>query len=88
MTMTSKGAVAAAAGLLTTLALAGCADVSAEPGGAASGSAGAAGSTVAFLMPDTGSTRYELHDRPGFENRLKELCADCKPLYNNADASV
>jgi D-xylose transport system substrate-binding protein len=88
MTMPSKWAAVAAAGLTATLALAGCADVSAQPGGSASGSAGAAGSTVAFLMPDTGSTRYELHDRPGFEKRLKELCADCKPLYNNADASA
>ena len=87
MTVPSKKwASAAAAGMLTTLALAGCADVSAQPGSA--GSSGAAGSTVAFLMPDTGSTRYELHDRPGFESKLKELCADCKPLYNNADSSV
>ncbi len=46
------------------------------------------GAKIAFLMPDTGSTRYELHDRPGFEKRLKELCADCTPLYNNADASA
>ena len=87
MTVPSKKwACLAAAGMLTTLALAGCADVSAKPGGSSSG--GAAGSTVAFLMPDTGSTRYELHDRPGFESKLKELCADCKPLYNNADSSV
>jgi D-xylose transport system substrate-binding protein len=84
--LSTKMACAAAAGLLTTLALAGCADVSAKPGSA--GSSGAAGSTVAFLMPDTGSTRYELHDRPGFEAKLKELCPDCKPLYNNADASA
>ena len=72
MTVPSKKwACLAAAGMLTTLALAGCADVSAKPGGSSSG--GAAGSTVAFLMPDTGSTRYELHDRPGFESKLKEL---------------
>lgn len=43
---------------------------------------------MAFLMPDTGSTRYELHDRPGFEEKLKELCADCQSLYNNADGSA
>ena len=53
-----------------------------------SGSGGSAGASIAFLMPDTASTRYELHDRPGFENRLKELCPDCKPLYNNADGSA
>src|SRR3981189_1300986 len=55
-----------------------------------SGSSGGSGvgGTVPFLMPDTGSTRYELHDRPGFEKRLGELCPDCKPLYNNADGSA
>ena len=56
--------------------------------GSSGGSGGGGGGTVAFLMPDTGSTRYELHDRPGFEKRLKELCPDCKPLYNNADGSA
>lgn len=88
MTMPSKkitGLVAAAA--LTSLTLVGCADVS-EQGGGGAAAGDPAGSTVAFLMPDTGSTRYELHDRPGFEKRLKELCDDCKPLYNNADASA
>jgi D-xylose transport system substrate-binding protein len=39
-------------------------------------------------MPDTGSTRYELHDRPGFEKKLKELCDECSPLYNNADGDA
>lgn len=52
------------------------------------GGGGESGAKVAFLMPDTGSTRYELHDRPGFEKKLKELCADCTPLYNNADGSA
>jgi D-xylose transport system substrate-binding protein len=56
--------------------------------GSGSGSGGGSGDKVAFLMPDTGSTRYELHDRPGFEKKLKELCDSCKPLYNNADGSA
>jgi D-xylose transport system substrate-binding protein len=56
--------------------------------GSDGGSGGGSGDKVAFLMPDTGSTRYELHDRPGFEKKLKELCDDCKPLYNNADGSA
>ena len=41
------------------------------------GGAMAAGATVAFLMPDQASTRYEEHDFPGFEKAMKELCADC-----------
>jgi D-xylose transport system substrate-binding protein len=57
-------------------------------GSSSSGSGGGSGDKVAFLMPDTGSTRYELHDRPGFEKKLKELCSSCSPLYNNADGSA
>ncbi|MCW2710816.1 MAG: transporter substrate-binding protein, partial [Marmoricola sp.] len=45
--------------------------------GSSGSSSGGSGDKVAFLMPDTGSTRYELHDRPGFEKKLKELCSSC-----------
>ena len=48
----------------------------------------AAGATVAFLMPDQGSTRYEEHDSPGFIAEMKKLCADCKVIYQNADADA
>ena len=44
--------------------------------------------TVAFLMPDQASTRYEEHDWPGFEAAMKELCADCNLIYQNANADV
>src|SRR6202161_1299704 len=53
--------------------------------GASAVSASAAGATVAFLMPDQGSTRYEEHDRPGFVAEMKKLCVDCTVLYQNAD---
>ncbi len=81
-----RGVVLAGAGL-STLLVAACG--SGDSGaGSSSGSGGGDGAKVAFLMPDTGSTRYELHDRPGFEKRLKELCPSCQPLYNNADGSA
>ena len=44
--------------------------------------------TVAFLMPDQGSTRYEQHDYPGFKAEMEKLCPDCQVLYQNADADV
>ncbi len=44
--------------------------------------------TVAFLMPDQASTRYEQHDFPGFKAAMAKLCADCKVIYQNADADV
>lgn len=46
------------------------------------------GATVAFLMPDQASTRYEEHDYPGFKAEMEKLCASCKVLYQNADADA
>ena len=44
--------------------------------------------TVAFLMPDQGSTRYDEHDWPGFETELARLCPDCTAIYQNANADA
>lgn len=60
---------------------------------AAGGSAFAQGAsdldaTVAFLMPDQASTRYEEHDFPGFRDAMAKLCPNCKVIYQNADADV
>lgn len=44
--------------------------------------------TVAFLMPDQASTRYEQHDFPGFKAAMEELCADCTVIYQNANADA
>ena len=46
------------------------------------------GATVAFLMPDQASTRYEEHDAPGFIAEMKKLCESCKVIYQNADADI
>jgi D-xylose transport system substrate-binding protein len=74
---------------LAALGVAVLASTVAACGSSSGGGSGSSGSAkVAFLMPDEGSTRYELHDRPGFEKRLKELCSGCKTLYNNADADA
>jgi D-xylose transport system substrate-binding protein len=47
-----------------------------------------ASGTVAFLMPDQASTRYEEHDFPGFKAAMEKLCPDCQVIYQNADADV
>ena len=44
--------------------------------------------TVAFLMPDQGSTRYEEHDHPGFVAEMQKLCPTCKVLYQNANGDA
>ncbi|WP_031158540.1 sugar ABC transporter substrate-binding protein [Streptosporangium roseum] len=41
--------------------------------------------TIALFLPESKTTRYEAFDRPLFEAKVKELCAGCKLLYNNAD---
>ena len=40
--------------------------------------------TIAFLLPENQTARYESSDRPLFEEKVKELCPDCKILYSNA----
>ncbi len=60
-----------------SLAVAGTAPAFAAPSG-----------TVAFLMPDQASTRYEQHDFPGFKAEMQKLCADCRVLYQNANADA
>ena len=40
---------------------------------------------IALLLPETKTTRYEAFDRPLFEAKVKELCADCDIDYYNAD---
>lgn len=54
----------------------------------AAGLSAQAASTVAFLMPDQASTRYEQHDWPGFQAAMKELCSDCTLVYQNANADA
>ena len=44
--------------------------------------------TVAFLMPDQASTRYEEHDHPGFVAEMSKLCATCKVIYRNASGDA
>ena len=56
-------------------------------GSAAAGFA-ADGATVAFLMPDQASTRYEQHDFPGFKAEMEKLCATCTVIYQNANADA
>lgn len=44
--------------------------------------------TVAFLMPDQASTRYEERDFPGFKTEMSRLCPECSVIYQNANADA
>ena len=41
--------------------------------------------TIALLLPESKTTRYESFDKPLFEAKVKELCSSCKVDYYNAD---
>jgi len=56
--------------------------VTACGGGAASGVT--LGKKIAFLLPDTQSTRYETKDVPIFEAKIKGMCSDCTVDERNA----
>jgi D-xylose transport system substrate-binding protein len=70
----------AAAVLAAALALAAC-------GGDDEGG-GDGGGSIAFLLPESQTARYESHDRPLFEAKVEELCPDCEVEYFNADQDV
>src|SRR5664279_5518973 len=74
--------------LAAGLAAAGCgssnSSSSSTPSTSGSASAGKSG-TIALLLPETKTTRYESADRPFFTDKMKALCADCKVVYSNAN---
>jgi len=54
-------------------------------GGGDSSGGGDGEKLIAFLLPESKTTRYEQQDRPNFERKVKELCSDCEIFYANAD---
>src|SRR5438552_2628211 len=46
---------------------------------------GGSGAKIAFLLPESKTTRYEQQDRPNFINKVKQLCPGCSVIYSNAD---
>jgi D-xylose transport system substrate-binding protein len=79
-----RSAAAAAALFLGLSGLAACGANDAQ-GGGGGGSGASGGKTIALLLPESKTTRYEAFDRPLFEAKVKELCSDCTVDYYNAD---
>ena len=77
---------AALVAILFALGLAACGgdDDDKGTGGGGGGDGGGGGKTIALLLPETKTTRYEEKDRPIFMAKVKELCPDCKIFYQNA----
>ncbi len=79
--LTRAAVMAVAAGTsFAALAACGANDSDSDSGGGEGG-----GKTIALLLPETKTTRYEAFDRPLFEAKVKELCDDCDVKYLNAD---
>lgn len=41
--------------------------------------------TIALLLPETKTARYESADRPYFEAHFQQLCPNCEIIYSNAN---
>lgn len=83
MLHTPRTPVGIAGTALAALALtvAGCGS-SSSSGTSSSGSGN--GPTVALLLPENQTARYETHDKPDFQAKLKQVCPTCSLLYSNA----
>jgi len=74
-----KAAIAAAVVALGATGLSAC-GANEEAGGDGDDSL-----TIALLLPESSTTRYEQFDRPLFEDKVAELCETCEVDYKNAD---
>jgi D-xylose transport system substrate-binding protein len=80
------GRVRPAAAVVALVALAGLA--AAGCGGGSGGGGGGGGPTIALLLPENQTPRYEAHDRPDFQKKVKQLCSNCKIIYSNANGDA
>ena len=44
--------------------------------------------TIALLLPDSDSDRYQIYDRPAFESQVADKCPGCEVVYFNAASAV
>lgn len=52
--------------------------------GGGSSSSGGGGHTIALLLPENETPRYESDDRPDFEKAVEKMCSECTVKYFNA----
>jgi D-xylose transport system substrate-binding protein len=74
-------AVSISTALVATLAAAGCKKANKEGGGG--GASG--GGSIALLLPESQTARYETADKPFFEAKFKQLCPNVEIVYSNAN---
>jgi D-xylose transport system substrate-binding protein len=82
----------AASAVLSVGTLAACgsdddSSTSTGSGAAATSTTGgtATSGTIALLLPENRTARYESQDRPLFESKVREICPECRVIYSNAE---
>ena len=75
----------AALGAALIVGTGGLAACGANDSNSTSGDSSSSDKTIALLLPESKTTRYEAFDKPLFEAKVKELCSDCTVDYYNAD---
>jgi D-xylose transport system substrate-binding protein len=74
--------------ILSIVAVAGAAaalSACGDNGGSGGSGGGGGGPSIALLLPESKTTRYEAQDKPHFEQEVKSICSDCSIFYANAD---
>jgi D-xylose transport system substrate-binding protein len=77
----------AAAGLaIVAMVAVGCGGGSDTTGSSSGGGGGGGGGggTIALLLPENETPRYETNDKPGIEKAVSEKCPECEVIYFNA----
>jgi D-xylose transport system substrate-binding protein len=79
-------AVVGCALLAVGLFVAGCGGSNDTTGSSGSGGGGGGGgsATIALLLPENETPRYETNDKPDFEKSVEEQCSGCEVIYFNA----
>jgi len=82
---TRRALALAAAAALSVGGLAACGGGgNSTTSGTSGSSGGSASGTVALLLPENKTARYEAEDRPLFTRALRRYCPNCKLIYSNA----
>jgi D-xylose transport system substrate-binding protein len=75
----------AAAAVLSIGGLAACGGGGDDNSSTSATSGGSPSGTVALLLPENKTARYEAQDRPLFTRALRRYCPNCKLIYSNAE---
>jgi D-xylose transport system substrate-binding protein len=83
MEVQARAVALVAAALLSVGALSACGGDDGGSAGTTDGGGQQSG-TIALLLPESKTARYETQDRPLFERKARQLCPECELIYSNA----